>query len=1003
MNLPSREPSHRRALASSILLVIGALSSCAASADPAGGNLQETFAGTIRPFLNTYCVSCHGKDEPKGELDLTPYATMELAAKDAQRWKLVLERLEAGEMPPKKAKKHPTPEQRTQIVTWIRAMRAQEATRNAGDPGPVFARRLSNVEYDYTIRDLTGIDIRPAREFPVDPANQAGFDNSSESLTMTPVLVKKYLEAARRVADHLVLKPTGIEFAPHPVVADTDRDKFCVNRIVGFYKRQKTDYADYFHAAWQYRHRAALGKPNATLGDIAADSGISAKYVATIWSVLTQTRDQVGPIAALQLMWDELPAPDPKNDPKNATLARDGCEKMRDFVVDIRAKLVPRVDNLTAPRIQNGSQPLVLWKDRAMAANRRRYTPGMELVFEGLPAGSPIEKMMAIPEDPAAFQRYEATFERFCSTFPDAFYISERARVYMDPEKEKSRPGRLLSAGFHSQMGYFRDDQPLYDLILSEDQQKELDRRWQELDFIASAPIRQYTGFIWFERTDSSFMRDPEFHFARAEDKDCISVEKMKRLEEVYIAKATANGASETALQAIHRYFKDMSATFRWLEQAHKDAEPTHLAALQELAARAYRRPLTQGERQDLLAFYGTLRDKEGLTHEEAMRDTLASVLMSPHFCYRLDLPQPGVARGTVASLDDYALASRLSYFLWSSMPDQPLLDLAAAGQLRKPEVLAAQARRMLKDPRVRGLATEFAGNWLDFRRFQETNSVDRQRFPSFDNDLRAAMFEEPIRFFMDVAASDRGILDFLYADHTFVNAALAKHYGMAIPNGAPDQWHRIDNAGKYGRGGLLPMAAFLTRNSPGLRTSPVKRGYWVVKRILGEHIPPPPPTVPELPADEAKLGDLTLRQSLERHRADPGCAACHQRFDSMGLVFEGYGPIGEFRTKDLGGKPVQISALFPDGAEHAGLQGLRSYIRQHRQSDFVDHLCREVLAYGLGRTLLLSDEPAIAAMKEKLSGDGFRFGNLVEAVITSRQFMYKRVSQANEPQASKE
>ena len=973
----------------STAIVILALCSLTAFADSTT-KLDDTFQQTVKPFVAAHCISCHGKEDPKGELDLTPYITMDLVAKDAQRWKLVLERLESGEMPPKKAKTHPTPEQRREVIAWIRDIRQHEATRNAGDPGPVYARRLSNVEYDYTIRDLTGIDIRPAREFPIDPANQAGFDNSSESLTMTPVLVKKYLEAARRVSDHLVLKPNGIEFAPHPVVADTDRDKFCVNRIVGFYKQQKTDYADFFHAAWCFKHRTALGKPQATLADIAAESGISPRYLATIWTTLTENPEQVGPIAALQVMWNELPAPDAKQ----PDAARDGCEKMRDFVVTVRGKLVPRVDNLTAPRIQNGSQPLVLWKDREMAANRTRYSGGaLTLTVEGLPHGSPAAKAMAVPTDPAAAQRYESTFDRFCSTFPDAFYISERARVYMDPEKEKKLAGRLLSAGFHSQMGYFRDDKPLYDLILSEQQQKELDRLWQELDFIASAPVRQYTGFIWFERTDSSFMRDPEFHFARAEDKDCISPEKMKRLEEVYVAKAVANGASETALGAIRRYFKDMSSTFRWLEETQKQAEPTHLAALQDFARRAYRRPLTQLERDDLLAFYRTLRDKEGLTHEEAMRDTLASVLMSPHFCYRLDLPQRASVKGELQPLDDYALASRLSYFLWSSMPDQELLDVAARGELRKPEVLAAQAKRMLKDPRVRGFATEFAGNWLDFRRFQEHNSVDRDRFPSFDNDLRAAMFEEPVRFFMDVAQNERSILDFLYADHTFVNATLAKHYGIPAPSADPNHWGRIDGASRHGRGGLLPMAAFLTRNSPGLRTSPVKRGYWVVKRILGEHIPPPPPTVPELPADEAKLGDLTLRQSLERHRADPGCAACHQRFDSMGLVFEGYGPVGETRVNDLGGKPVQTSALFPSGAEHAGLEGLRTYIRQHRQADFIDHLCREVLAYGLGRTLLLSDEPTLAAMKERLSADGYRFHNLIESVITSPQFRYKRTS----------
>ena len=192
-------------------------------------------------------------------------------------------------------------------------------------------------------------------------------------------------------------------------------------------------------------------------------------------------------------------------------------------------------------------------------------------------------------------------------------------------------------------------------------------------------------------------------------------------------------------------------------------------------------------------------------------------------------------------------------------------------------------------------------------------------------------MFEEPVRFFVDVAQNDRSVLDFLEAKHTFVNRELAVHYGMPVDVIAEDEWVRIDDATTYGRGGLLPMAAFLTQNSPGLRTSPVKRGYWVVRRLLGERIPPPPPNVPELPADEAQLGALTLRETLSRHREHKSCAVCHERFDSFGLVFEGFGPIGEQRDKDLGGRPVEVAAVFPNGTEGSGVDGLRNYLREHR------------------------------------------------------------------------
>ncbi|MGH8338295.1 MAG: DUF1592 domain-containing protein, partial [Gammaproteobacteria bacterium] len=364
------------------------------------------------------------------------------------------------------------------------------------------------------------------------------------------------------------------------------------------------------------------------------------------------------------------------------------------------------------------------------------------------------------------------------------------------------------------------------------------------------------------------------------------------------------------AARAIREHFDGVNATLRGVDKERMEAEPKQLEALLGFAARAYRRPLTKAEREDLLAYYHTLRTKNELPHEEAIRNSIVGVLMSPDFLYRADLldssmissgpvnrtealrvrqektnpysehrlltraaqnAHPGAAGPVISQvalrvpalrsrpLSSYALASRLSYFLWSSMPDQELLRHAAAGDLRRPDVLLAQTRRMLKDGRVRGLATEFGGNWLDFRHFETNNTVDRERFPDFTNDLREAMFQEQVRFIEDMVRNDRSVLNIIYGDYTFVNPVLARDYGMPAVEGDANTWVRVDDAGRYGRGGLLPMAVFLTENSPGLRTSPVKRGHWVVQRVLGEIVPPPPPVVPELPADESKT-DLPVR-----------------------------------------------------------------------------------------------------------------------------------------------
>jgi len=944
--------------------------------------LESRFASEVRPFVERYCFECHGSNRPEAELDLSRDATLAVVAGNMRQWALVRDRLQAGEMPPEDAKRQPSPAERAIVVAWLRDVQELVSQRSGDDPGPVLARRLSNAEYDYTIRDLTGVDLRPARTFPVDPANEAGFDNSGESLAMSPALLKKYFAAAKMVAEHMVVKPEGFVFASHPAVTDTERDNYCVQRIIDFYDRHTVDFADYFLAALKYRHREQLGRASVNLDRCAAEAGLSATYLSVVWKTLTDG-EAVGPLAVLRAVWRDLPGPD------RAEVARAGCQRLRDLVVRLRRQLKPKVNKLRVKGISAGSQPLVLWHNRQLARRHRAYCGDVfadlrELagLLQSVDAGL-ADLLQAKQTDADSERRHRKALERFCAAFPDAFVVSDRG-PYFDPKG--AGKGRPLTAGFHLMQGYFRDDEPLCDLILDEPQRSELDALWFELNFVTLAPLRQYKDFIFFERAEPPrFMGDAEFDFARSEDKDATTPEKIQRLATAYLAKARKQGACGEAEQAIAAYFTDMAAEIRAVERARQAAKRRHLAALAAFAERAYRRPLTPAERDDLLAFYQKLRTQDELGHEDALRDALVAVLLSPHFCYRFDL-----ADQSAQPLSDHELASRLSYFLWSSMQDAELLAHARAGDLHTTEVLTAQTRRMLHDPKVRGLATEFGGNWLDFRRFEEHNGVDRVRFPAFTNELRQAMFEEPIRYFIDMAQRNCSVLDLLYGNDTFVNRPLARHYGMTEPT-ARGEWVHVEDAHRYQRGGLLSMAVFLTKNAPGLRTSPVKRGYWVVRRLLGETIPPPPPTVPELPKDEAKLGDLTLPQVLARHRADKSCAACHRRFDSVGLVFENFGPVGELRSKDLAGHAVQTVAAFPDGTERDGLPGLRAYLRDKRQNDFVENLCRKMFSYALGRSLLLSDKKSLDEIRNRLAADRYAFGSLVEAIVTSRQFLNKR------------
>ncbi len=977
------------------------------------------------------------------QFDLKSYTNADMVTDDFGRWELLAERLKAHEMPPKPMPPPPAAETQ-QVIDWVAAMRTAEIKKSAGDPGVVLTRRLSNAEYDYTVRDLTGQDLHVAKQFPVDPANQAGFDNSGESLTMSPALLNKYLKAAREVANHAVLTPDGIDFSPYPMQGQTDREKYAIQRIVNFYFAQPTDYADYFAAAWRYQYRKQLHLSHATLVSVATEAKISPKYLPMVWTIL-HDKDALGPILKLQTMYRALPAP-PAAKPE---AVRAQTVAMRDFVVKIRAHTAMQFSAPVVAGLPAQSEPLLNWKLKQFAEHRRDSDPNdlrndndpppvvpripdyPDLHQEAAPRWAALSAKarandtdLIVPHAERA--RYQAAFERFAQVFPDVFFVSERGRYFPDDSEDK---GRLLSAGYHNITGYYRDDLPLQQLILDDAGKQKLDRLWNEFDYIASYSDHTWTQY-YFNQSGEVFGKGDEAGSDRPTDHAVTDTEVIYKMRDVYLAKAASGLCNDpAAIDAIKDHFERTNATLRALEKERAAAEPKQLDALLQFAARAYRRPLTSAEQADLLAFYHQSRAQSQLSHEDALRDSIASVLMEPDFLYRLDVGEPQISparavtvakhglvaakssplkptdglngppasssgAGAVEPLSSYALASRLSYFLWASMPDDELLRHAAANDLQNPKVLLAQARRMMKDGRVRGLATEFTGHWLNFSLFETNNSVDRARFPQFNNDLRTAMYEEPIRFVEDTIQNNGSILDLLYGNYTFVNPVLAKHYGIPGVDGSNDHWVRVDNAGQYGRGGILPMAVFMTANSPGLRTSPVKRGNWVVQKVLGIRVPPPPPVVPELPSDESK-SDLPVRDMLARHRAVPFCAACHQRFDSFGLAYEGYGPIGDVRTKDLAGRSVDTAVVYPGGVDGVGFEGLRAFIKAHRQDQYVNNFSRKLLAYALNRSLQLSDEGLIDTMQSELVAQNYRFDTLVESIVTSPQFRNQRVAAA--------
>ncbi|MCE9531709.1 MAG: DUF1587 domain-containing protein, partial [Planctomycetes bacterium] len=492
---------------------------------PKSETLEQRYATKVQPFVQRHCIGCHGAKKQEASLDLSRDTTVAAIVKNFGHWELALDRIQSKEMPPAEAASQPKPEERAAVVEWLRDLRTREADKNAGDPGTVLARRLSNAEFDNTIRDLTGVDIRPTKEFPVDPANQAGFDNSGESLAMSPALLKKYLAAARLVADYVVLKPEGFVFASHPVVTDTDRDKYCVRRILDFYSRHSIDLADYFLAAWKYRHRAKLGLGDADLKRLATDAGLSAKYLTLIWSALNEAESDTGPLAAIRKKWDEIPVPS-----KTTDTGKPGCDRLRDLVGRMRKQIKVPAPKVGVNGISDGSQPFLLWRNRQQAAKHRSYAGD---VVADLPKLSNELKepdyirYFAVENTAEAKEKARAAVDRFCSVFPDAYFITDRS----SNSSATDGKGRPLTAGFHLMQGYFRDDAPLCELVLDDKQKLELDALWFELNFITLVPMRQYKDFIFFERAEPPrYMAEAEFDFARSEDKDATSEAKMTRL-----------------------------------------------------------------------------------------------------------------------------------------------------------------------------------------------------------------------------------------------------------------------------------------------------------------------------------------------------------------------------------------------------------------------------------------------------------------------------------------
>jgi hypothetical protein len=416
-------------------------------------------------------------------------------------------------------------------------------------------------------------------------------------------------------------------------------------------------------------------------------------------------------------------------------------------------------------------------------------------------------------------------------------------------------------------------------------------------------------------------------------------------------------------------------------------------AVLTRFATKAWRRSAAAGEVGRLMKFVD-LAAQNGESFEGGIQLAVKAILVSPEFIFRVELdPRPprngsktsAADAMTAQPINEYELASRLSYFLWSSMPDDELFRLAEQGKLRADGNLEKQVWRMLRDPKARALVENFADQWLQVRNLKSVHP-DKGRYPSFDARLRSAMLQETERFFEAVLREDRSILDFLDADFTFVNERLARHYG--IPNVKGDQFRRVSLQGDR-RGGLLTQASILTITSNPTRTSPVKRGKWILEQILGTPPPPAPPGVPDLKEDKNAVLSGTLRQRMEQHRANPSCASCHSRLDPLGFGLENFDAVGAWRDRD-GKFPIDSSGKLPSGESFQGAKELKRILKR-REREFSRCLAQKMLTYAIGRGLDGADDCAVDRIVDALAKNQYRLSRLVLEVVGSDPFQKRR------------
>jgi hypothetical protein len=571
---------------------------------------------------------------------------------------------------------------------------------------------------------------------------------------------------------------------------------------------------------------------------------------------------------------------------------------------------------------------------------------------DGTSRGIPIRSLLGDPTS-AGYGMFKAGVLELAAVLPpNAFNEPTPADKDPIPDPFDSTYNVPEHDDFDTRVKYLRDDHFIYEHVLDDDARARVDAAWSDL----------YTSFDYHDNYLDILAKHYNYDL------------KGKHIGEIDKAGFDAMPAD------MRRYALPLRTAYDRARSAEAAARPKRLDDCLTFAAQAWRRPLTDREKQGLRGFYDQAITSEQ-DHQKAIRAVLARILTSPAFLYRVEQPVDASAMRPVSNTE---MASRLSFFLWSSIPDAELTRAAAAGELGNPAQLERQVKRMLADPKARRLATEFFGQWLGFYHFDQHRGVDTTRFPEFTDAVRNGMYDEAVSFFEHIVRKDRPVREILFADYDFLNQPLAKFYGVPREIKSTGPVELVEGASAFHRGGLLRLGAVLTATSAPLRTSPVKRGDWVLRRVLGIGVPPPPADAGSIPADDKLFGGLSLREKLEQHKRNATCATCHLRIDPLGFPLEHYDSTGRWREHYADGKDIWDAGTLGDKTEIAGVDGLLNYLKG-KDDQVRRTLSSKLLGYALGRTVQASDQPLIERMIG--TGNEATFSRLAIEIVSSKQF----------------